>query len=244
MALPKIGIPYYTLELISGKNIQYRPFTVKEEKALLIANESKDKNAVSNAIRNTLNACILQEENKEKIEIESLPMFDIEYLFLNIRIKSVGETSEFNYTCDECEGSPVVKTKIDLRKVKVENEKNGDNQKIMLNDSVGVELQYPPFSVFLGKNMVSTAGETDPLMAIDMISDCIVTVYDEKQVYTRKDFTDKEIKDFVDSLTQEQLKKINNFFENMPKLVYDLEVECPCGTVSKKKLQGISDFFS
>lgn len=244
MTLPKIGIPYYTLELISGKTIQYRPFTVKEEKALLIANESKDKNAVSNAIRNTLNACILQEEMKEKIEIESFPMFDIEYLFLNIRMRSVGEMSEFNYTCDECEGSPVVKTKLDLRKVEVENKDNGENKKMMLTDSVGVELQYPPFKVFLSKNMVSTAGETNPIAAIDMISDCIVSVYDEKQVYTRKDFTDKEIKDFVDSLTQEQLKKINNFFENMPKLVYDLEVNCPCGTVSKKKLQGISDFFS
>lgn len=244
MALPKIGIPYYTLELISGKKIQYRPFTVKEEKALLIANESKDKNAVSNAIRNTLNACILQEEKKEKVEIESLPMFDIEYLFLNIRMRSVGEMSEFNYTCDECEGSPVVKTKLDLRNVKVENEDNGENKKVMLTDSVGVELQYPPFRVFLNKNMVSTAGETNPIAAIDMISDCIVSVYDEKQVYTRKDFNDREIKDFVDSLTQEQLKKINDFFENMPKLVYDLEVNCPCGTVSKKKLQGISDFFS
>lgn len=243
MALPKIGIPYYELELISGRRLQYRPFTVKEEKALLLANESKDKSSAINAIKNTLNACVLQEENN-KINIEQLPMFDIEQLFLHIRMKSVGEMSEFNYTCSECENSPVVKTKLDLRNVRVENQGNGINKKVMLTDTVGVELQYPPFKVFLGKNALSSGTEPSALVAIDMISDCIVAVYDEKQTYTRKDFTEKEIKDFVDSLTQDQLKKINEFFEDMPKLVYDLKVTCPCGTVSERRLQGISDFFS
>lgn len=243
MALPKIGIPYYELELISGRRIQYRPFTVKEEKALLLANESKDKTAAVTAIKNTLNACILQEDNN-RVNIEQLPMFDIEQLFLHVRMKSVGEMSEFNYTCEECEGSPVVKTKLDLRNVKVENEGNGNSRKVMLTDTVGVELQYPPFKVFLGKNAANASAELNALVAIDMISDCIVTVFDEKQTYSRKDFTDREIKDFVDSLTQDQLKKINEFFEDMPRLVYDLKVTCPCGTVSERKLQGIADFFS
>lgn len=243
MALPKIGIPYYDLELISGRKIQYRPFTVKEEKALLLANESKDKSAAIVAIRNTLNSCILQDE-KNRINVEQLPMFDIEQLFLNIRMKSVGEMSEFNYTCVECEGSPSVKTKLDLRNVRVENEGNGGSKKVMITENVGVELQYPPFKSFLGKNVSGSGDQMNAIMALEMISDCIVTVYDEKQVYTRKDFTEKEIKDFVDSLTQDQLKKINEFFENMPRLVYDLEITCPCGVVSKKKLQGISDFFS
>ena len=139
MALPKLGIPYYTLELISGKTIQYRPFTVREEKALLLANESKDKSGVSNAIRNTLNACIKTEEGEEKVLVENLPMFDVELLFLHIRMASVGEMSEFNYTCSECEGSPVVKTKLDLRQIKVENRDVVRDNKIMLNDDVGVE---------------------------------------------------------------------------------------------------------
>ena len=243
MALPKIGIPYYSLKLISGQTIEYRPFTVKEEKALLLANESKDKSVITNTIKNTLNACI-KDNPENKIKIEDFPMFDIEQLFLNIRMRSVGEISEFNYTCEECEGNPVVKTKIDLRNVRVENENSGGSRKVMLTDNVGVEIQHPPFKAFLSKNLVSTESETSAMVALDMISDCIVNVYDEKQIYTRNDFSDREIGDFVDSLTQEQLKKINDFFETMPKLVYDLEVECPCGQTIKRKLQGISDFFS
>lgn len=240
MALPKLGVPYYDLELVSGKKIQYRPFTVKEEKALLIASESKDKSAIVNAVRNTLNSCILQEEDN-KISIENLPMFDVELLFINIRMKSVGEMSEFNYICEECDGSPSVKTKIDLRKIRVENKDKGGTKKIMITSNVGVELQYPPFKTFLSKN---SSEASSSVLALDMISDCILNVFDEKQVYTKKDFSEKEIKEFVESLTQEQLKKMNSFFENSPRLVYDLEVECPCGKKSTKQLQGISDFFS
>jgi len=246
MALPKLGIPYYTLELISGKVIQYRPFTVKEEKALIMANESKDRGAISNAIRNTLNACIMQEEGSDPINVESFPMFDVELLFLNIRMRSVGEFSEFNYTCSECEGNPIVKTKLDLRNVRVENAEYAStkNAKVMLTEEVGIEVTYPPFRTFLGKNGINEKSANNPIVAIDMIGDCITSVYDKNQVYTKKDFSEREIRDFVDSLTQEQLKKINAFFENMPKLVYDLEVECPCGIVEKRQLEGISDFFS
>lgn len=246
MALPKIGIPYYTLELISGNVIQYRPFTVKEEKALIMANESKDRGAISNAIRNTLNACIMPEEGSEPINVENFPMFDVELLFLNIRMRSVGEFSEFNYTCSECEGNPVVKTKLDLRSVRVENADyaNTDKAKIMLTDDIGIEVNYPPFRTFLGKNGLTEKSANNPIVAIDMIADCISSVYDKDQVHTRKDFTEREIREFVDSLTQEQLKKINQFFENMPKLVYDLSVECPCGVTETKQLEGISDFFS
>lgn len=241
MALPKLGIPYYTLELISGKTIQYRPFTVREEKALLLANESKDKSGVSNAIRNTLNACIKTEEGEEKILVENLPMFDVELLFLHIRMASVGEMSEFNYTCSECDDSPIVKTKLDLREIVVENRDVVNNNKIMLNDDIGVEMRYPPFKVFMNKNNQQT---NNTVVAIDMIGDCIVSVFDKNQVYTRKDFTDSEIKEFVDSLTQDQLKKINSFFETMPKLTYNMKVNCPCGILSERKLEGIADFFS
>ena len=241
MALPKLGIPYYTLELISGKTIQYRPFTVREEKALLLANESKDKSGVSNAIRNTLNACIKTEEGEEKVLVENLPMFDVELLFLHIRMASVGEMSEFNYTCSECEGPPSVKNKLELRQIKVENRDVVRDNKIMLNDDVGVELRYPSFKVLTNKNGINP---NSAINAIDMIGDCIVSVYDKNQVYTRKDFTELEIKDFVDSLTQEQLKKINGFFETMPKLTYNVRVDCPCGMVSERKLEGIADFFS
>lgn len=240
MALPKIGIPYYTLKLISGRTIQYRPFTVKEEKVLLMANESKDKKSLSNAMRTTLNACILQ-EGDNRILVEDLPMFDVELLFLNIRMKSVGEMSDFNVVCEECEGSPNVKTSLDLRNVRIENKESGESETIMLTDSVGIEIEYPPFRSFMDKGELS--GD-NPLLALEMIEDCIISIFDDKEVYNRKDFKQREIKEFVDSLTQEHLKKINLFFERMPKLVYDLKVECPCGKTLEKKLQGISDFFS
>jgi hypothetical protein len=242
MALPKIGIPYYPLDLISGKRIQFRAFTVREEKALLLANESKDQNTISHAIKNALNSCILPEEGEAKITVEDLPMFDVELLFLNIRMRSVGELSEFNYTCETCEGSPEIRTNLDLRNIRIENASHGENEKLMLNEDVGIEVRYPPFRVFLAKKNIGM--ESNSLIAIDMISDCIVSVFDKEQVYTRKDFSEREIKDFVDGLTQEQLKKVNEFFEKMPKLVYDLKIQCPCGTVEEKTLQGISDFFS
>lgn len=246
MALPKIGISQYDLKLISGKNIKYRPFTVKEEKVLLIANESKDQKQISSAIRTVLNNCIIQEEGeKNPVVVEDLPMFDVEHLFLHIRMKSVGETSDFNVTCEDCEGSPQVKTTMDLRDVRIENEENGEPEKIMLTPTVGIVIQYPPFRALLKKmGSGEKATEENPLMAIDMISECITTIFDEKETYSRKDFTKKEIDDFVDSLSQVHLKKINEFFERMPKLVYDLRVECPCGKIVERKLQGINDFFS
>lgn len=245
MALPKIGIPQYHLKLISGKSIEYRAFTVKEEKVLLIANESKDQRQISNALRTVLNNCIIQDENaKNPIVVEDLPMFDVEHLFLHIRMKSVGETSDFNVSCEECEGSPTVKTSLDLRNVRIENEENGESERIMLTPTVGVEIQYPPFRALLSKTGNNKSPEDNPLMAIDMISECIVSIFDEKETYTRKDFSKKEIDDFVDSLSQIHLKKINEFFERMPKLVYDLKVDCPCGKTVERKLQGINDFFS
>ena len=244
MALPKIGIQYYDLDLISGKRVQYRPFTVKEEKILLVANESKDQKQISNALRTVLNNCLVQEEGEERVVVEDLPMFDVEHLFLHIRMKSVGETSDFNVTCEECEGSPQVKTTLDLRNVKIENEDRGEPERIMLNSDVGIEIQYPPFRALLERSKGSKSPDENPLMAIEMISDCINKIFDSKETYTRKDFSRKEIDDFVDSLSQVHLKKINEFFERMPRLTYDLKVECPCGKVIERKLQGINDFFS
>lgn len=244
MALPKIGVPQYQLELISGRRIEYRPFTVKEEKILLMANESKDQKNISNAIRTVLNQCIIHQEGQPRTVVEDLPMFDVEQLFLHIRMKSVGEMSDFNVVCEDCEGSPSIKTRIDLNKVRVENSGYGKSEKIMLTSDIGVEMMYPPFKSLLEVNPRGEAGTDDPLMALEMIPKCILTIYDEKQVYQAKDFSNREIDDFVESLTQEHLKKLNEFFERMPRLVYDLKVECPCGQVMEKKLQGISDFFT
>jgi hypothetical protein len=241
MALPKIGVPYYSLKLVSGKNIQFRPFTVKEEKILLLANESKNQKNISNAIKNVLNSCIMQEEGNPPINVEELPVFDVELLFLHIRMKSVGEYSEFKYKCEECEGSPEVSTRLDLRNIIVENNEKKKETKLMLTKEVGVELRYPPFKVLL-KNENSSK-EKDPFSALEIIKDCIVSVFDANQVYQRKDFTDQDLNEFIDSLTQDQMLKINSFFEDMPKLTYNLEVECPCGLVSSKKLSGIADFF-
>jgi len=241
MALPKIGVPYYSLKLISGKTIQYRPFTVKEEKILLIANESKNQKNVSNAIRNVLNSCILKEGESSNIEVEELSVFDVELLFLHIRMKSVSEYSEFKYKCEECEGSPEVTTRLDLRNIIVENNDKKKENKIMLTNEIGIEMRYPPFRVLLENE--NSSDEKNPFSALEIIKSCIVSVFDKNQVYQRKDFTDKDLNEFIDSLTQEQMLKINSFLEDMPKLVYNLEVECPCGLTSKKKLSGIADFF-
>jgi len=243
MALPKIGIPQYKLDLISGQTIEYRPFTVKEEKILLMANESKDQKTITNAIRNVLNQCIISQEGRPKTLVEDMPMFDVEQLFLHIRMKSVGEMSDFNVTCEECEGSPTVKTQIDLNNVVVENRDHGSVEKVMLTPDVGIELSFPPFKSLMNVNPKNSSGEDDPMVALDMISECIVSVYDDKQTYKRSDFSKREIDEFVDSFTQEHLKKINVFFDKMPRLTYDLEVECPCGKIMRKKLQGITDFF-
>jgi hypothetical protein len=242
MSLPKLGIPYYDLELISGKKVRYRPFTVREEKALLLASEAKNKKSLSQAVKNTLLACVQGNSEEEKIDIDSLPMYDIEYLFLHIRMASVGESSDFNYTCESCEGSPTVKVKLNMNNLRIENKDTAVTRKLMLSDNIGVELQYPPFRVFANKGM--TDSDSNPTAALDLIGDCIVTVFDENSTYTRKDFTEREIQDFIESLTQEHLKKMNEFFDKVPKIEYDLEVQCPCGTVEKKTLSGLADFFS
>jgi len=240
MSLPKLGAAYYPLKLVSGKTIQFRPFTVKEEKILLLANESKNQKNVSNAIRNVLNACILQEENSPVKKIEEWPIFDVELLFLHIRMKSVSEYSEFTFKCDECEGSPEVNTKLDLRNIVIENNEKKES-KIMLTNEIGVELTYPPFKILLEEE--NSDKKSNMFSALEIIKKCIVSVFDSNQVYDKKDFTDQDMNEFIESLTQDQILKINSFFEGIPKLTYNLEVECPCGLISKKKLSGIADFF-
>lgn len=240
MALPKLGIPYYSLNLISGKTIQYRPFTVKEEKVLLIANETKNQKNIVNAIKNVLNSCILQ-EGSDPIKVDDMSAFDAELLFLHVRMKSVGEYSEFKYKCEECEGSPEVGTRIDLRNIEIENSIDTKENKIMLTDEIGIELEYPTFRMVLEQETDSS--KNNSLIALEIIKNCIIKIFTPTEIYTRKDFTREELENFIDSLTQEQLNKISLFFENMPKLIYNLSVECPCGIVSTKKLSGISDFF-
>lgn len=241
MSLPKLGVPYYSLTLPSGSNVQYRPFTVKEEKVLLIANETKNQKNISNAIKTVLNSCVLQEENKPSKKIEDMPIFDAETLFLHIRMKSVGEYSEFKYKCEECEGSPEIGVRLDLRNLEIENgEKLKSSNKIMLTEEIGVELEFPTFNLLLEE----PKKENNSLIALDIIKKCIVSIFSPTQIYTRKDFVEKELDEFLDSLTQEQIGKISSFFENMPKLTYNLTFECPCGEVSTRKLSGLSDFFS
>lgn len=243
MSLPKLGIPYYHLDLISGKSIQYRPFTVKEEKVLLIANESKNQRNIANAIKNVLNECILQEDPQNKILVDNMAIFDAELLFLNIRMKSVGEFSDFKYVCSECEGNPEVSVKLDLRNIEIENNSNKKNNRIMLTDSVGIELNYPTFNFMIQQSEVSENTLNNTLLALEVIKNSISAIFTGTEIYTKKDFAQEDIDNFLDSLTQEQVKKISEFYESMPRLVYNLKVECPCGVVSTKKLSGISDFF-
>lgn len=239
MALPKLGIPTYNLTLLSGENIKYRPFLVKEEKALLIAAESDDPKMVVDAIRQTINNCIISEKN---FDVDEIPMYELEWILLNIRMKSVGETSKFVITCKNCKTkNPVA---IDLEKCEITNKENTGMKKLMLNDEVGVVIKHIPYKILNNRNFLEVPAEKSSSAIFEFILDSIESVFDKNQVYKKDTFTREELKDFVDSMSQDQLFKIVDYIQNPPKIKYDLEVKCKsCEDVMKRTLEGLSDFF-
>lgn len=237
MALPKLGVPYYSLDLISGKEIKFRPFLVREEKALLVANESKDIKTIINTIKNTMSSCISSET---PLDMDNIPIFELEWILLNIRMKSVGESSKFMVKCGECgKQNPA---KIDLNKVTIENKENAEERKIMLNDSVGITIQQTPYRVLNTTKILDTSSPMNTII-IDVIAESITSVFTNDQVIQRRDFSKKEILEFVESMTQEQLMKIASYYEDPPKIRYEFETSCSCGHVIKKTFEGIADFF-
>jgi len=237
MALPKLTTPTYELEVPStDEKLKYRPFLVREEKILLIALESGKSEDIITAIKDIVTECTYG-----KIDLGKMPMFDVEYIFLNIRAKSVGEVSTLKLLCPD-DKETYVNIDIDLSEIMVQVDE-GHNPKIELTDEMGMIMTYPSI------DSLSATGVTDITAdnMLDVISACILQIYDKKgeEVFETKDQTKKEISEFVESLNTKQFKEVQKFFDTMPKLKHTVELENPkTGVKSEIVLQGLNDFFA
>ena len=240
MPLPKIATPSYELELPStGKTIQYRPFLVKEEKLLVIALESQDTKQITNAIKAVIRSCVLT----KSVKVEDLPTFDIEYLFLNIRGKSVGEDIDVKIVCPDDEKTEV-NISVNLDDIHVKKSKDHSN-KVKLDKNLMMELKYPSLNEFVKSNFDPNDTNRSAMdQSFDLISTCIYKIYDQDEVWIAADCTKKEIKDFIESMNSAQFKQIENFFETMPKLSHTIKVTNPKTKVeSEVVLEGLASFF-
>jgi len=238
MPLPKIATPSYELELpSSGKTIKYRPFLVKEEKVLVIAMESEDTKQITNAIKAVLKSCV----QTKGIKIEALPTFDIEYLFLNIRGKSVGEELEVNIICPD-DGETSVPVMIALEDIQVEKLDDHSPQ-IKLDSKLMMEMKYPSLDEFI-KNNFDFNEENQMDQSFQLIASCIDKIYSDEEVWATADCTKKEVNEFLESMNSSQFKLIEKFFETMPKLQHTIEVTNPKTKVkSEVVLEGLASFF-
>jgi hypothetical protein len=239
MPLPKISTPTYELELPStGEPIKYRPFLVREEKLLVLALESENTKEITTAIKTVIKNCI----QSRGIKVESLPTFDIEYLFLNIRGKSVGEEIEVNLICPD-DGDTTVLTKIAIDEIKVEKNEEHTN-KIKIDDTLMMEMKYPSLDQFIKSNF-DFSSNNNMEQSFDLIVSCIDKIYNEEEVWSASDVTKKELVDFLDQMNSNQFKQIEKFFETMPKLRHEVELTNPNTKVeSKVVLEGLSSFFA
>ena len=239
MPLPKIATPTYELELPStGQSINYRPFLVKEEKLLVLALETEDTKQITTAIKNVLKNCVLT----KGIKVDQLPTFDIEFLFLNIRGKSVGEEIEVNIICPDDEETQVPVT-IDLDDIKIQKNDEHTNQ-IKLDKDLMMELKYPSLEQFIKNNFdFDDANAMD--QSFDLIATCIDKIYTADEVGAAADCTKKEIKEFLEQMNSSQFKEIETFFETMPKLSHTVKVTNPKTKVkSDVVLEGLASFFA
>jgi hypothetical protein len=238
MTLPKISTPTYELEIPSSKKtIKYRPFLVKEEKVLIIAMESEDSKQIANAVKEVISACILT----RGVKVEELSTFDIEYLFLNIRGKSVGEDVEVLITCPD-DNITQVPTLINLDEIKVQVS-DDHSRDIKLDDNLILRMKYPSMDEFIKSNF--TAGtEIGVTETFDLIASCIEQVYSEEESWSAKDCTKKELLEFIEQLSSKQFKEIETFFDTMPKLSHTIKVKNPKTDVeSEVVLEGLTSFF-
>jgi len=239
MPLPKIVTPSYELELPStGETIQYRPFLVKEEKLLVIALESEETKQITTAIKTVIKNCILT----KNIKVESLPTFDIEYLFLNIRGKSVGEELEVNIICPD-DGETQVPVKINLDDIQVQKNENHTN-KIKVDSAIMMEMKYPSLDQFIKSNFdFNDKNAMD--QSFELIGSCIDKIYTEDEVWSASDVTKKELSDFLESMNSSQFKEIEKFFETMPRLSHTIKVKNPVTEIeSDVVLEGLASFFA
>jgi len=247
MGLPKIAVPEYSLILPSdGKEIKYRPFLVKEEKLLLLAMESEDEQQIVTATKNVIQNCVFGD-----IDVDSIPIFDIEYIFLWLRGRAKGEMIDLKYKCPTCTGD--IPVSFNIEDVSVDKPE-GHNKKIELTENLGVVMKYPDVSM---QSNIEGSNETSQIdQLFKTIRLCIDYIYDEEKMYSNKDHTEAELTDFLESLTDPQFQKIAKFFETMPKLKHNVKLHCKavtsekgkkktiCGYTEDLTLEGLQSFFA
>jgi len=236
MALPKLTTPTYELEVPStDEKIKYRPFLVREEKILLIALESGESKDIINAVKDIVTACTF-----DKLDLGTMPMFDVEYVFLNIRAKSVGEISSLRLLCPD-DKETYANVDVNLSEVTVQVEKE-HSEKIELTDEMGIIMTYPSIDSMASTGITDISAEN----MLEVIGSCILQIYDKKgeEVFEAKDQTKKEITDFIEQFNTKQFQKLQEYFDTMPKLKHMVEIENPKTKVkSKIMLEGLNDFF-
>ena len=240
MALPKIDVPTYEIELpVSKKKLRYRPFLVKEQRNLLMAMESSEASTIQQSVRDILYNCTLT----EGIDIEKLPIIDVEYYFINLRAKSVGEVIESRYRCnnevDEVECGNIMEKEINLLEIKVQSN-DEVSPEIQLDSKLSIKLKYPEFSVIKDSLRYDNINE----VTFNMIANSIEYIYDGEQFYYGHEAQPNEMLEFVEGMNQEQFAKVENFFNNLPKLKETLDITCSkCGFQHKIDVEGLESFF-
>ena len=237
MALPKLGYPTFELELPStGKTIKYRPFLVKEEKVLLMALESKDEKQVISAVKDLIKNCVIT-----RIKVDTLPSFDLEYLFLKIRGASIGENITLTVTCLD-DNETQVEANININDVEI-FKPEGHDKKIMFNDKTGLVMRYPSMQEFIDREFLQKEMKTEDVYGF--IADSIDQIFDDEEVYDSSTTTKKEFRTFVDSLTTKQFEKIQQFYATCPKLSHTFKVINPkTGKESSYTIEGLQSFFA
>lgn len=233
--LPKQQITMYELVVPStGAKLKYRPFTVREQKLLMIAQQSDELKIMVDTLKEIIRAC-----TNEKVNLDSLAVFDLEYIMATLRTKSAGETVKLEFSCDADSTHPVTIVDLDLSKIEV-TKYPGHDKKIGLYDDVGVVMKYPDIGMLESLHGI----EETPEMVFGIIYDCIDYIYDSDEVFHAKDQTQAELVEFIDGLTKEQFSKIENFYATMPKFTHTLQYKCAtCGHEHNKVIEGFSNFF-
>ena len=236
MTLPRINVPEYSLVVPStDEEIKFRPFLVKEEKLLLMAQETGDEQSLYNAIKNLIKNCCY-----EKVDTDGLPLFDIEYIFLQIRAKSVDEIATVRVICPD-DGETEVDIKVDLTKVQVQMDEK-HNARVQLTDDIGVLMSYPNLASILSEQGNEDQSNADKIF--NMISECMYQIWQGEETFDAMDYSAKDKKDFIESLNHEQFEKIQQFFDTMPQLKHEEQVTNPkTGVESKIVLEGMNSFF-
>ena len=239
MPLPKVNTPTYELVLPStNKKIKYRPFHVREEKILIMALETEDAKQITSSVIEILNACILT----RGIKIEKLATFDIEYLFLNVRAKSVGESIDVNVTCPD-DNKTTVEVKVDIDSIKIIKNKNHKDT-VKLDDTLSLKLNYPSIEQFIENNFESSKG-SEITTTLDMITSCIDMIYTDEESWNASETSKKDLEEFIEQLNTKQFRVIEGFFDTMPKLSHSIKVKNPKTDVeSTVGLEGLAAFFS